>query len=224
MEASSVSDFNNHKISESEIITKILSGQKELFEILLRRNNQKLYRAIRSYIKDEHEIEDLMQNAHIKAYEKLSQFRFSSSYSTWLIRIGINEALARLKEKGKIININGEFQRANSNSILEMSDTTQLNPERKIMQQEAKLILETTIDQLPIKYKSVFILREVEELSTNETAECLGITVANVKVRNHRAKSILKEQLFNLTKNANIYEFGFSRCDRITENVMMKIL
>jgi len=215
-----INDFNNHKISESEIIKRIISGEKELFEILLRRNNQKLYRVIRSYIKDTAEIEDIMQNTHLKAFEKLYQFKQSSAYSTWLIRIGINETLARLKEKGRIYNLNDQSQSFTSNTILEMPDKDQLNPEKRIIREEAKQLLESTIDSLDTKYRTVYVLKEIEEMSIKEISDCLNISTSNVKVRIHRAKAILKEKLYDLTKNQEVFEFGFSRCDRITENVM----
>ena len=102
MEAIKFNDFNNHKIEESEVIKRIIGGEKELYEILVRRNNQKLYRVIRSYIKEEAEVEDIMQDSYVKAFTKLYQFKLESSFSTWLIRIGINETLARLREKGKL--------------------------------------------------------------------------------------------------------------------------
>jgi len=223
MEAIRINDFNNHKITEIEIIKRIISGEKELFEILLRRNNQKLYRVIRSSIKDSAEIEDIMQNTHLKAYEKLYQFKNASTYSTWLIRIGINETLARLREKGKVYNLNDQSQNFESNTILEMPDKNQLNPEKRIIQMEAKQLLENTIDGLDTKYKTVYVLREIEEMSIKDISDCLNISISNVKVRIHRAKSILKEKLLDLAKNKDVFEFGFSRCDRVTENVMRLI-
>jgi RNA polymerase sigma-70 factor (ECF subfamily) len=223
MEAIRINDFNNHKITEIEIIKRIISGEKEFFEILLRRNNQKLYRVIRSYIKDNAEIEDIMQNTHLKAYEKLYQFKNTSTYSTWLIRIGINETLARLREKGKVYTLNDQSQNFESNTILEMPDKNQLNPEKRIIQMEAKQLLENTIDGLDVKYKTVYILREIEEMSIKEISDCLNISISNVKVRIHRAKSILKEKLLDFAKNKDVFEFGFSRCDSVTEHVMRLI-
>lgn len=223
MEAININDFSKHSIKESEIIQRILCGEKELYEILVRRNNQKLYRVIRSYIKDEAEIEDLMQNSYLKAFTKLYQFRLESSFSTWLIRIGINESLARLKEKGKLIHLNEHSNKLRSNSILEIPDNKQLNPQDKMIRNEAKQLLENAIDRLDINYKSVYILKEVEGLSLKEISIALDITVANVKVRLHRSKEMLKENLFQITNDKNIFEFGFSRCDRITENVMKHI-
>src|SRR5690554_7315579 len=97
MEAVNIKDFKNNKIKEATIIKRILGGEKELYEILVRRNNQILYRIIRSYIKDEAEVEDIMQDSYVKAFTKLYQFKLNSAFSTWLIRIGINESLADRK-------------------------------------------------------------------------------------------------------------------------------
>ncbi len=149
--------------------------------------------------------------------------QLASSYATWLIRIGINESLARLKEKNKVFNLHDSSQSFNSNTILEMPDNNQLNPEKRIIQKEAKQLLENTIDSLTTKYKTVYILQEVEEMSIKEISDCLDISVSNVKVRIHRAKTLLKEKLFKIAENKTIFEFGFSRCDRITENVMRLI-
>lgn len=223
MEAININDFNNHKIKETEIIKRILSGEKELYEILVRRNNQKLYRIIRSYLKDDAEIEDIMQDSYVKAFTKLYQFKLESSFSTWLIRIGINESLARLKEKGKLYHLNEQSDNLKSNTILEIPDNRQLNPQDKMVRNETKQILENAIDSLDIKYKTVYVMKEVEEMSLKEIAIALDLTIANVKVRLHRSKEMLKEKLYEVANEKSIFEFGFSRCDRITENVMKRI-
>ena len=210
-------------IKETAVIKRILAGEKELYEILVRRNNQKLYRIIRSYLKDEAEIEDIMQNSYIKAYTKLYQFKLESSFSTWLIRIGINESLARLKEKGKLVHLNEQSDNLRSNTILEIPDDKQLNPQENMVRNETKQILENAIDYLDTKYKTVYIMKEVEEMSLKEIALTLDLTVANVKVRLHRSKEMLKDKLYEISNDRNIFEFGFSRCDRITENVMTQI-
>lgn len=221
MEAIKISDYTNHTIPENDVIKRILSGEKELYEILLRRNNQKLYRIIRSYINDQNEIEDLMQNTYLKAYEKLFQFKFKSSFSTWLIRIAINESLARIKEKGRIRAIN--LQTGDEYQVFEIPDTEQLNPENKIIMNEEKQLLENAIDSLDSKYKSVYVLSEIEEMTMKEISQCTGLSVSNVKVRLFRAKTMLKEKLYELANNKGVFEFGFSRCDRITKVVMSKI-
>lgn len=223
MEAININDFNNHKIKESDVIKRILNGEKELYEILVRRNNQKLYRVIRSYIKDDAEVEDVMQDSYVKAFTKLYQFKLESTFSTWLIRIGINESLARLKEKGKLYHLNEQSDNLRSNTILEIPDGKQLNPQDKMVHNEAKQILEKAIDSLDVKYKAVYIMKEVEGMSLKEISIALDLTVANVKVRLHRSKAMLKDKLYEVTNDKKIFEFGFSRCDRITENVMKRI-
>ncbi|MFL0353803.1 RNA polymerase sigma factor [Xanthomarina sp. GH4-25] len=223
MEAININDYNNHKIKESEVIKRVLKGEKELYEILVKRNNQKLYRVIRSYLKDEAEIEDLMQNSYIKAFTKLYQFKLESSFSTWLIRIGINESLARIREKGKLNHLKEQTGNENKNSILEIPDDKQLNPQQTMIRQEAKQLLENAIDCLETKYKTVYILKELEDMSLKEIAIVLDLSLENVKIRLHRAKTMLKNNLYELSNDKNIFEFGYGRCDRITENVMKSI-
>lgn len=223
MEAMSTSGFNNHKMEEIDIVNRILAGEKDLYEILVRRNNQKLYRVIRGYIKDEAEIEDIMQDSYVKAYTKLYQFKLESSFSTWLIRIGINESLARLKVKDNMYSLSGQSSDLKSSMFFEIPDRKQLNPQDKMIRNEAKHLLEKAIDHLDTKYKVVYIMKEVEEMSLKEISLALDLTIANVKVRLHRAKEMLKEELYETANDRNVFEFGNSRCDRITENVMRRI-
>lgn len=223
MEALNIREIDRNNLSENEIIERIHAGEKELYEILVRRNNQKLFRVIRSYLSDESEIEDIMQNAYLKAFEKLHQFKQNSSFSTWLIRIGINETLARLNEKAKIFRLNDVSQGKN-NPIYQKLFVNKMNPENKIIQNEAKSLLEKSIDLLEMKYRNVYLLKEVEEMSVKEVSECLNISISNVKVRLHRAKAMLKERIYNETFTKVLFEFGSSRCDRLTESVMHAIL
>ncbi|RDK89189.1 RNA polymerase sigma factor [Marinirhabdus gelatinilytica] len=223
MEAININDYNNQKISEEQVISRVLGGEKELFEILIKRNNQKLYRIIRGYLKDEAEIEDVMQNTYLKAFSKLHQFKLQSSFSTWLIRIGINNSLARIKAKGKLLHLLQQPDSLKSNTIFEIPDNRQLNPQDKMIQNESKRLLENAIDSLDVKYKTVYIMKEIEEMSLKEVATALDLTVANVKIRLHRSKDKLKDKLYEVTNTKDIFEFGFSRCDRITENVMKNI-
>lgn len=223
MEAININDFNNKKIKESDVIRRIIAGEKELFEILIRRNNQKLYRVIRTYLNNEAEIEDVMQNSYLKAYVKLYQFKLEASFSTWLIRIAINEALARIKEKSKIRHINNQIENIEGSRIIEIQDYKNSNPQDKMIEREMKYTLEKAIDSLDVKYREVYILKEIEEMSSKEVAEALEISVANVKIRVHRAKAMLKETIYELSNEKTVFEFGFSRCDRITEYVMSSL-
>jgi len=223
MEALNIHNVNHHKLTEPEIIARILSGEKELYELLVRRHNQKLYRVVRSYLKDEAEIEDIMQNSYIKAFTKLFQFKLEASFSTWLIRIAINEALARLKEKRKRYHLNGQSEALNKKTMFEIPDRKQLNPQEKMIHNEAKELLENAIDHLDAKYKVVYMMKEIEDMSVKEIAIALDLTLANVKIRLHRSKEMLKNKLFEISDDKNIFEFGFRRCDRITERVMQYI-
>ncbi len=224
MKAIKIGDYRDYKLSDSDVVARVLSGEKELYEILLRRNNQTLYRVVRSYLKEQEDIEDIMQNTYLKAYEKLYQFKHNSKFSTWLIRIGINEALARLKAKGKYFTLQNSNDNSINDRILEIPDAGQVNPEKNIIRQEAKQMLETAIDKLDIKYKNVYILREIEGMSIAEVSDCLKLSNSNVKVRLHRAKAKIKENLYESTSKNELFEFGLSKCDYLVEKVMKAIV
>lgn len=223
MEAINLSTLNSNTIAEAELIKRILYGEKELYEILVRRHNQKLFRVIRSYLKDDAETADIMQNSYIKAFTKLPHFKLEASFSTWLIRIAINEALARLKEKGKVYHMSALTERLDKNSSLELPDYTQLDPQEKMIHNETKQLLENAIDQLDSKYRVVYIMREIEGMSLQEITIALDLTLSNVKIRLHRSKDMLKNILFERSRDKDIFEFGHSKCDRITEDVMENI-
>lgn len=211
-------------LSDFDIIYRILQGEKALYELLLRRNNQKLYRIVRAYLQDGNEVEDVMQNTYLKAYEKLHQFRQNASFSTWLIRIGINEALARVKEKGKIQSIQQASKISTSSLQLQMQNRRQLSPEEVMIQKETKYLIEKLIDLLDPKHKVVFIMKEIEGLSIREISDCLDLSPSNVKVRLHRAKASLKTKLFEVQLHQEgLFEFGYSKCDRLVESVMKQI-
>jgi RNA polymerase sigma-70 factor (ECF subfamily) len=224
MKAIKIGDYRDYKLSDSDVVNRVISGEKELYEILLRRNNQTLYRVIRSYLKEQEDIEDIMQNTYLKAYEKLYQFKHNSKFSTWLIRIGINEALARLKTKGKYFTLHNSNDNSINDRILEIPDSSQIDPENKIINQEAKLMLENAIDKLDVKYKNVYILREIEGMSIAEVSDCLKLSNSNVKVRLHRAKAKIKENLYESTSKKELFEFGLSKCDALVEKVMKAIM
>ena len=179
-------------LDDAAIVRRVIAGEKQLFELLLRRYNQTLYRVIRSYLKDADEIKDAMQNAYLKAFDKLSQFRGDATFATWLIRIGINEALLRLNSvrKGKTVHLD-----ATPAHLTQIPDK-KMNPERAFIQQEAKQLLERAIDELPEKYRVVYVLKEIEGMENAEVESTLGLTEANVKVRLHRAKKLLKDSLY----------------------------
>lgn len=204
------------EFDEAMIIEKVINGDIELFEILMRRNNELLFRTIRSYVGSESDVEDVMQDTYIIAFEKLYQFKNDAKFSTWLIRIGINEALQRKRRAPKFKTIALE----QDDNILQIEDKNILDPEYKTVYKESSQFMEKAIDTLPEKYKIIFMLREVEGMTITEIAKCLGLSNTNVKVRLHRARVMLKDSILDMTDYANIFEFGNSKCNKIVGNVM----
>lgn len=201
------------------VVERILEGQTELFEILMRRYNKLLYRTIRSYIHIEADVEDTMQDAYVKAFQKLYQFKNEAMFSTWLVRIGINEALQqqRKSKKYKTVDITQE------NWTLQIADTSFINPESRTIYKESTAFIEMAIDALPHKYKIVFMLKEVDGMEISEISKGLDLTNSNVKVRLHRARNMMKDYLLNATNSRNVFKFGNSKCDRLVKNVMSHI-
>lgn len=223
MKALEICDYRTCAADDAHIVRRILGGEKELFEILLRRYNQTLFRVIRGYLKDRDEVQDAMQNVYLKAFDKLFQFQGHSSFSTWLIRIGINEALHRLKDlkKGKTVYLDTII--SFKTDYLNQIPDKQMNPEKAIIGQEAKQLLERAIDNLPEKYRLIYILKEIEGLDNEQIEKSLGLSESNVKVRLHRAKKLLKESLYQLTSHGEVFEFGNAHCDALVRSVMNRI-
>ncbi len=214
-------------ISDNEIIARVLGGEKDLYALLIRKYNQRLYRVGMSIINDDAEVEDVMQVANIKAYENLGKFEFKSAFSTWITKILINESLLRMKKRKHLSNINEDMI---TNQIsLQRSPYGQHNPVdsktplMNLVNSELKIILEKAIQQLPEIYRTVFIMREIENMNVAETAECLGLSTVNVKVRLNRAKVMLKNLLSEYYQKDDILNFHLSRCDNIIGNVMKQI-
>ena len=206
------------EVIETDIIKEILLGQKDQYALLMRKYNQRLYRICKGYLKDEAEIEDVMQETYIKAYQNLAKFENRSKFSSWLTRILINECLQRLKKmKRETLLDNSEVQ------MKTMNLTDRRSPETESLNKELKGILETNIALLPEKYRAVFIMREVEKMSVDETAESLEISDSNVKVRLNRAKEMLRTALMNTYPVGEVFEFNLVRCDRIAKNVLARI-
>jgi RNA polymerase sigma factor (sigma-70 family) len=214
-------DHSTAQLDDTTVIQRIIAGEKALFEILLRRYNQTLYRVIRSYLKDESEVQDAMQNTYLKAFDKLYQFHGNAAFSTWLIRIGMNEALGRLKDKKKqkLIFLNPAEITSDINQIADK----QMTPEKIIIRHEAQRMLEKAIDGLPEKYRVIYVLKVIEGLPNEQIAESLDLTDSNIKVRLHRAKALLKNNLYKLSSTAEVFEFGNSRCDAVVDFVMKTI-
>ncbi len=211
-------------LTDEEVARRVLTGEKELYELIIRRHNQRLFRISRAYVDDADEAEDIVQQAYINAYEHLPNFEGRSKFSTWLTRILINEAMRRNKLMNRYTLLEGRFpDEQEVRTIQQLASPPEENPAEKVMNEELRKVLERTIDALPSKYRSVFVMREVEGMSVAETSESLGISTANVKVRLNRAKEMLKGQIGSEYDAAGVYHFDLVRCDRIVANVLARV-
>jgi RNA polymerase sigma-70 factor (ECF subfamily) len=209
------------QLSDQQVVARVLGGEKGLYEILMRRYNQRLYRTMRGYLTEPSDVQDAMQDTYVKAYEKLFQYRHEAAFSTWLIRIGINEALQRLK---RIRSARKHFDPdVRTEGLIQLPDTPMTGPEERTIQQEERAMLERAIARLPETYRVVYLLREVEGLDVADVAEALAISESNVKVRAHRAKALLKDALFDMQPQREAFTFGNAHCDALVLAVMARI-
>ena len=200
------------RFSDEEIVKRVLEGDTALFELIVRRYNQRLFRAARAILRDDAEAEDAMQEAYVRAFVNLDQFAGEAKFSTWLTKIAVYEALGRLRRAKR------------QEELPEAMDSSD-NPERTAYGRELRSAIESAVDALPQLYRSVFVLREVEEMTVAETADCLGITEESVKTRCHRARALLRSRLERAIGVAASQSFSFMghRCDRMTNSVMERI-
>jgi len=211
-------------LSDEEIVRRVRAGDGALFEILMRRHNQRVYRAARAVVKDEAEAEDVMQQAYINAFTHLHQFEERSRFSTWLTRIALNEAFAR-RQKMRLADAMTQDVDGDRGAVMETMRSPQPDPERQAYTQELHRVLEDAVDSLPEGYRTVFMLRDVQGLSTSETGEGLGIGDEAVKTRLHRARAMIRRAVSALIGEtaAAAFEFQAPRCDRVVAFVLARI-
>ncbi|HTF35819.1 MAG TPA: RNA polymerase sigma factor [Myxococcota bacterium] len=209
-------------LSDAEVVERVCAGETPLFEVLMRRYNQRIYRCVRSILRDEAEVEDVMQQAYLAAFGHLGEFEGRSSVAIWLTRIAVNEALSRQRTRGRFI-VSGPDQ--DGEDAMSLWPSAAPDPEQRAIAHELGQVIETAVDALPTSYRTVFVLREVEGLSTVETAEALGVAEPVVKTRLHRAKAQLREQLYALTQRlaGEVFPFGGTRCDRVVAAVLARL-
>jgi RNA polymerase sigma-70 factor, ECF subfamily len=202
-------------LTDEEIVERILNGETALFELLMRRYNQRLYRITRAIVRDAAEAEDVTQDAYVRAFEHLDQFAGRARFSTWLTRIAVHEASARLRRRGRQTDIE------ESMPIV----STAAGPEQRAADRELGQAIEEAVDALPEVYGAAFMLREVEGLSTAETAACLDINAETVKTRLHRARALLRNHITARIGVAarETFQFAGARCDRTVAAVMARI-
>ena len=211
------------ELADEAIVDRVREGDTALYEILVRRHNQRLYRAIRAILRDDKDVEDVMQQAYVDAYLHLDQFRGTAKFATWLTRIAVNRAIRIGQgERRQLALVSRD---ADADFAIEHTAAPGLDPEHAMYGHELKAVLETLVDDLPDPFRVVFVMREVEGLSTAETAASLSINEDTVKTRLHRAKRLLRDQLDRRLGPAasEIYPFHLSRCDRVVAGVMSRI-
>jgi RNA polymerase sigma-70 factor, ECF subfamily len=209
-------------LTDEQVVTRVLAGQTTLFEILMRRHNERLYRAARAILRDESEAEDVMQQAYVNAYSHLRQFHGRSAFATWLVRIAVHEALTRVRRRGRYTTVDPD--RPSEPELAELAVAAP-DPERQAFAGELGVLLEAAIDRLPDGAREVFVLRQVEGMNTQEVAEVLGVSEAVVKTRLSRARAALRRDLCDHAGSLTSSTFRFFRpvCDRVVDAVLRRI-
>jgi RNA polymerase sigma-70 factor (ECF subfamily) len=194
-----------------------------MFEIVMRRHNQRLYRVARAILRNDGEAEDVMQDAYVRAYEHLGQFAGKAKFSTWLTRIAVHEALARQHRGNRYEELEPMSER--EGDPMDRFASSALNPEQQASNSEIRRLLEEAVEKLPDAYRTIFMLRDVEDMSTTDTADVLEITEDNVKVCLHRARAMLRKSLYARTgmERKEAFNFHAVRCDRVVKNVFERI-
>jgi RNA polymerase sigma-70 factor (ECF subfamily) len=211
---------NDATSSDEDVVARVRGGDTAVFEILMRRYNQRLFRAARAIVRDDADAEDAVQQAWLAAYAHLDQFAGTARFSTWLTRIAVREALGKLRTRKR----RGEVDLDGKEETL-MTDEPEASPEKHAERRELVGVLEAAVDALPEIYRVVFMMREVEQLSTQETADVLELSEEAVKVRLHRARAMLREDLLAKADRSLAGSFPFmgARCDRMVAFIMARL-
>ncbi len=209
--------------SDEEIVDRVKGGEVALYEIIMRRYNQRLYRVARAVLRDDAEAEDVMQDAYVRAYQHLDQFAGRSLFSTWLTRIALHEALSRLRlrNRNQQFDDTGRDGESSMNNMVESSP----DPEQNASRAELSHLLEEALLGLPEQYRTVVMLRDIEGMSTAETASALDLTEDNVKIRLHRGRAMARGWIVERVgaKARGVFPFMGDRCDRVVLDVLARL-
>lgn len=213
--------------ADSALLARILGGDKRAFSDLMRKYNRRLYRVARSILHDDAEAEDALQDAYLQAYRALPEFRGDAALGTWLTRIVMNAALARHRKAGRLaeVIVLGADPTLDEDAPTAAPPQDAGQPERHALRAEARRLIEAKIDELPEAFRTVFMLRALEELNVDETAAMLGIPEATVRSRYFRARALLRAALASEIEVAfeDAFQFDGVRCDRIVDGVMRQL-
>ncbi|WP_042422456.1 RNA polymerase sigma factor [Comamonas granuli] len=210
---------------EPELIARAATGDAKAFEAIMRRHNQLLYRTARSILRSDHEAEDALQEAYLRAWQALAGFRADAQLSTWLVRIVANEALGRLRRRSaEVIPLEAAMAAPDPDIQAALVAAPQQAPEHQAQRAQLRGILESRIDLLPDAFRTVFVLRAVQEMEVAEVAQALGIPESTVRTRFFRARSLLREGLASAIDMTlpDAYAFDGARCDRIVAGVLAR--
>jgi len=209
-------------LTDEELVNRIRAGETELFEILIRRNNPYLYKIGRSYGFNHQDVEDLMQETFISTFMNLQKFEFRSSLKTWITRIMINQCYQR-SQRSSFKNEIAMDNIFNDTTVPMFHNNERSDSLKTVTSRELKHTIEDALMQIPMDYRMVFSLRELNGMNTAETAEALNISETNVKVRLNRAKQMIREKVEKMYSPEDIFEFNLIYCDRIVDKVMAAI-
>ncbi len=209
------------ELDDETLLARIRAGERSLFAVLMRRYNQRLFRITRSVVGGDAEAEEVVQEAYVKAFTHLADFEGRARFSTWLTKIALYEALGRKRREWRRVPWELDMDADGNDHLMPASR----GPEDATSDRELGAVLAEAIDALPSIYRTVLVMREVEDLTTREAADLLGITEDALKVRLHRAKTMLRTTLEARMGGAlkSIYGFDGERCDRIVASVMDRI-
>ncbi|MDQ2869877.1 MAG: RNA polymerase sigma factor [Acidobacteriota bacterium] len=201
-------------MTDEQLVRRVLTGETAFFESLLHRHSQQVYRAARAILRDDEEAADVVQETYLRAYRNLKQFAGRAKFSTWLTRIAVYEARARHRKSRMGADKAGGSAVAKA---VREETTPELDPEKRALVGEVGTMVEAAIDALPDLYRTVFVMRAVEELSTADTAACLNLSQDAVKTRLHRARALLRKKLYASAGPARREAFRFAgkRCLRM---------
>lgn len=211
-------------VTDAAAIERIHAGETVAYEIIMRRYNQRLFRVARSILLDDDAAQDAVQEAYVSAWFKLDRYAPTGSFGAWLTRIAVNEALM-IKRKDRQQKHGGEADRQYNGKPAQEQPAPRADPADRVANRELARLIENAVDALPDDFRSVFVLRAIQQLNVKETAVSLGVNEATVKTRFHRARNLMQEALNNHIASAGmrVFEFAGSRCDRMVMNVFRRL-
>jgi RNA polymerase sigma factor (sigma-70 family) len=215
--------------TDVELALRAANGSAAAFQTIVRRNNRLLFRTARGVVPDDAEAQDVVQETYLRAFTSLRSYRGDATLSTWLARIAINVAVTSQRKKGRLVQLQESGDSAGQDPVehaMPLHAQDEELPDAMAERKEVRALLQGSIENLPVIYRSVFILRAVEELSVEETSYCLGVSEDVVKTRFLRARAMLRDKLAVRVETCahDTFSFAGARCDAVLAHVMERLL